>query len=54
MCKALKIARGLSNYSATEAHKIIGLCSESIEEALGYMAEAELIHRDNLVVIPKR
>ena len=46
-----EVARGLSNYSATEAHKIIGLCSESIEETLGYMAEAELIHRDNLVVI---
>src|SRR5690554_419007 len=46
-----EVARGLSNYSAAEASKIIGLCSESIVETLGYMAEAELIHRDNLVVI---
>ncbi len=46
-----EVARGLSNYSAAEANKIIGLCSESIVETLGYMAEAELIHRDNLVVI---
>jgi glutamate 5-kinase len=45
------IARGLVNYSSTEALKIIGLASHSIESTLGYMAEPELVHRDNLVLI---
>ena len=49
--KGVEVARGLSNYSSTEATKIIGLCSESIVETLGYMAEAELIQRDNLVTL---
>jgi glutamate 5-kinase len=45
------IARGLVNYSSSEALKIIGLASHSIEPILGYMAEPELVHRDNLVLI---
>lgn len=45
-----EIARGLVNYSAAEAGKIIGLSSNRIEEVLGYVDEAELIHRDNMVV----
>jgi glutamate 5-kinase len=49
--QGVEVARGLSNYSAAEATKVIGLCSDSIVEALGYMAEAELIHRDNLVTL---
>ena len=49
--QGVEVARGLSNYSSAEATKIIGLCSESIVETLGYMAEAELIHRDNLVIL---
>lgn len=46
-----EVARGLSNYSAVEAQKIIGLPSDAIEGALGYMAEPELVHRDNLVLV---
>ena len=46
-----EIARGLVNYSATEAEKIKGLASEKIENALGYIDEDELIHRDNLVLL---
>ncbi len=45
-----EVARGLVNYSADEARKIQGRPSENIEALLGYVDEAELIHRDNLVL----
>ena len=45
-----EIARGLVNYSAEEAGKIIGHSSDRIGELLGYQGDAELIHRDNLVL----
>ncbi|MFT0212585.1 glutamate 5-kinase [Pseudomonas sp. F1_0610] len=45
-----EIARGLANYNALEAHKIMGKASDQIETILGYVAEIDLIHRDNLVV----
>ncbi len=53
-CKApdgKEIARGLVNYSATEACKIAGKASSQIESILGYVDEPELIHRDNLVCL---
>ena len=46
-----EIARGLANYSAAEAQKIIGQSSEAIVSLLGYMAEPELVHRDNLILV---
>ena len=46
-----EVGRGLVNYSAAEALKIIGKSSDQIEAILGYVDEPELIHRDNLVVI---
>lgn len=46
-----EIARGLVNYDATESDTIKGVSSEAIEQALGYIDEAELIHRDNLVLL---
>lgn len=46
-----EIARGLVNYSAEEASKIMGKSSEQIEAILGYVDEPELIHRDNLVLV---
>lgn len=46
-----EIARGLVNYSAPEAARIIGKPSEQIETLLGYVDEPELIHRDNLVLL---
>ena len=46
-----EVARGLVNYKATEAAKIIGKPSEQIEALLGYVDEPELIHRDNLVLV---
>ena len=45
-----EIARGLVNYSLSEARKIIGHNSNKIEALLGYQGEAEMIHRDNLVL----
>ena len=45
-----EIARGLANYSSAEAARIAGRASNEIEAALGYLDEAELIHRDNLVL----
>ncbi|MDB4476125.1 glutamate 5-kinase [bacterium] len=46
-----EVARGLSNYSAEEAARIMGLSSKLIAETLGYGGEPELIHRDNLVLL---
>jgi glutamate 5-kinase len=45
------VARGLVNYSADEARRIMGRSSEQIEQVLGYVDEPELIHRDNLVLL---
>lgn len=45
-----EIARGLINYNASEAKKIIGLSSDEIEKTLGFINEPELIHKDNLIV----
>jgi glutamate 5-kinase len=44
------IARGLANYSAAETRLIARKPSSQIEATLGYSAEPELIHRDNLVL----
>jgi glutamate 5-kinase len=46
----VEVARGLANYSAAEALRIAGAPSAEIAQRLGYPGEAELIHRDNLVV----
>jgi glutamate 5-kinase len=46
-----EIAKGLSNYNAEEAQRIKGLSTQRIAELLGYSGDAELIHRDNLVLL---
>ena len=46
-----EVARGLVNYSAEEARRIMGQGSDRIESTLGYIDEPELIHRDNLVIV---
>ncbi|MFP4155564.1 MAG: PUA domain-containing protein, partial [Halothiobacillaceae bacterium] len=46
-----EIARGLVNYSALETERIRGLPSDRIADRLGFVEEAELIHRDNLVLV---
>lgn len=45
-----EVARGLSNYSAQEAVRILGKASSAIASELGYCHEPELIHADNLVL----
>jgi glutamate 5-kinase len=46
-----EIARGLANYSAKESRLIQGKNSQHFEQILGYIDEAELIHRDNLALL---
>jgi glutamate 5-kinase len=46
-----EFARGLTNYSAADVGKIVGLKTEKIGEVLGAVPYEEVIHRDNLVVI---
>ena len=46
----LEIARGLANYSSFEARLICRKPSSDIERLLGYVAEPEMLHRDNLVL----
>lgn len=45
-----EIARGLSNYSSSEARLIARKPSSEFERLLGYAAEPEMIHRDNLIL----
>ncbi|AHE97076.1 glutamate 5-kinase [Thioalkalivibrio paradoxus] len=45
------IARGLCNYGSDEVRRIRGLKADRVESVLGYVAEPELIHRDNLVLL---
>jgi glutamate 5-kinase len=46
-----EVARGITNYSSSEARLIHRRPSGEIETVLGYMLEPELIHRDNLVLV---
>lgn len=46
-----ELARGLINYSAKETQQILQKPSKEIENILGYVDEAELIHRDNLALL---
>ena len=45
-----EVARGLANYASAEARLLCRKPSSQIERLLGYVAEHEMIHRDNLVV----
>jgi len=46
-----EIARGLANYSSAQSSLIARRPTTEIEEALGFIEEPELIHRDNLVLL---
>jgi glutamate 5-kinase len=46
-----EVARGLANYSASEARLLCRKSSVDFERLLGYAAEPEMIHRDNLVLM---
>jgi glutamate 5-kinase len=45
-----EIARGLANYASAEARLICRKPSHEFEKLLGYAAEPEMLHRDNLVL----
>jgi glutamate 5-kinase len=45
-----EVARGLANYASAEARLLCRKPSSDVESLLGYVAEAEMIHRDNLVL----
>lgn len=49
--EANEFARGLSNYSASDVTRIMGMRTEKIAEVLGAIPYEEVVHRDNLVVI---
>ena len=46
----LEIARGLANYASAEARLICRKPSSEFESLLGYVAESEFVHRDNLIL----
>jgi glutamate 5-kinase len=46
-----EIARGLANYASAEARLLCRKPSTDIEALLGYVAESEMVHRDNLVLL---
>ena len=46
-----ELARGLANYASSEARLLCRHASSEIESLLGYMAEPEMVHRDNMVLI---
>lgn len=46
----VEIARGLANYASAEARLICRKPSSQFEGLLGYAAEPEMVHRDNLVL----
>jgi glutamate 5-kinase len=45
-----EVARGLANYASAEARLLCRKPSTDVESLLGYVAEAEMVHRDNLVL----
>jgi glutamate 5-kinase len=46
-----EIARGLTNYTSSEARRIMRHPSTDIAGILGFFEEPELIHRDNMVLL---
>jgi glutamate 5-kinase len=46
----VEIARGLANYASAEARLLCRKPSSEFERLLGYAAEPEMLHRDNLVL----
>jgi glutamate 5-kinase len=46
-----EVARGLTNYQATELTRIQGLHSDRISTVLGHRPYQEVMHRDNLIIL---
>jgi glutamate 5-kinase len=47
----VEIARGMAAYNDEEAARIRGKRSADIEALVGFRGRAEMIHRDNLVIM---
>lgn len=47
----MELARGLANYASSEARLLCRRASSDIEGLLGYVAEPEMVHRDNMVLM---
>ncbi len=47
----IEVARGLANYASAEARLLCKKPSAEFEALLGYVAEPEMVHRDNMVLI---
>ncbi len=47
-----EIARGLTNYSSADVRQIRGCRSPKIEEILGQCPYEEVVHRDNMALVP--
>ena len=50
--QGVELARGLANYSSVEARMLCRKPSAEFERLLGYVAEPEMVHRDNMVLMP--
>jgi glutamate 5-kinase len=48
--QGVELARGLANYSSAEARLLCRKPSADFERLLGYAAEPEMVHRDNMVL----
>ena len=48
-----EIARGLTQYSATDLRRIMGKRSTAIADVLGYEYGAEAVHRDDMVLVAR-
>ena len=46
----IEMARGLANYASSEARLLCRKSSREFEKLLGYTAEPEMVHRDNMVL----
>ena len=49
--QGMELARGLANYASAECRLLCKKPSSEIEKLLGYVAEPEMVHRDNLVLM---
>lgn len=47
----VELARGLANYASSEARLLCRKPSSEFERMLGYVAEPEMVHRDNMVLM---
>ena len=52
--QGIELARGLANYSSSDARVLCRKPSSEFERLLGYAAEPEMVHRDNMVLTAPR